>query len=167
MITELYQITGIVSNICIIAITIWLVKKWFQIKKYFHNIYMDDIDKLIDQAEKMSATPQAKEMSAMPQDNKMKERLIQAVASGKSKEYLGKVYCTDEIEKLDDKELTKLYARYEAVLGGIITQTLKNHICFAYIRAVEFLCPTVSQGRFVLTNSNELNQNLNKAPLLI
>ena len=59
------------------------------------------------------------------QENKMKERLVHVVASGKSKDYFGKPYSTNEIENLDEKELTKLYARYEAVLGGLITKTLK------------------------------------------
>jgi hypothetical protein len=155
MLTELCQITGIISNICIITITVWLVKKCFQVKKYFHNIYMDDIDNLLNQAEEH-----------VPQDNKMKERLIQVVASGKSKQYLGKLYSTDEIEKLDEKEIAKLYARYEAVLGGQITATLKQHIIFAYTRAVEVICPAVSQGRFALYNINGMCENLNNGPFI-
>jgi hypothetical protein len=102
------------------------------------------------------------------QENKMKERLVHVhvVASGKSKDYFGKPYSTNEIENLDEKELTKLYARYEAVLGGLITKTFKNHMCFAYTRAVEFICPTVSNGRFVLANTNELNQSLVNGPFI-
>ena len=116
---------------------------------------MDDIDNLLNQAEEH-----------VPQDNKMKERLIQVVASGKSKQYLGKLYSTDEIEKLDEKEIAKLYARYEAVLGGQITATLKQHIIFAYTRAVEVICPAVSQGRFALCNTNKMCENLNNGPFI-
>ena len=62
-------------------------------------------------------------------DNKMKEKLILVVASGKSKRYLGKVMTTNEIEQLNDDEIQKLYARYEDVLGGLITNKLKTHMC--------------------------------------
>ena len=114
-----------------------------------------NIDELIAQPE------------ALPtQENKMKERLVHVVASGRSKHYFGKPYSTNEIEGLDQKELAKLYARYEAVLGGLITKTLKIHMCYAYTRAIEFLCPTVSKGRFELHNINELNESLGKGPFI-
>ena len=151
MLAELYQITGIVSNICFIALVIWLVKNWIQAKKYFYE-YMDDIDSLLNQD------------VSVPQDNKTKERLIQVVASGRSKQYLGRLYSTEEIEKLDDKELAKLYARYEAVLGGQITLQLKQHMIYAYTRGVEFLCPTVSQGRLAVYNTDAMCKSLNDGP---
>ena len=43
----------------------------------------------------------------------MKERLTLVVVSGKSKEFLGKLYSIEDIDKFDEKEITKLYARYE------------------------------------------------------
>ena len=51
---------------------------------------------------------------------------------------------TKEIEQLDEEEIKKLYARYEVVLGGLITRQLKYHMCFAYSRAVSFICPTLN-----------------------
>ncbi len=117
----------------------------------------DNIDILLDQVEAEQE---------LPKDNKTKERLIHVVASGKSKQYFGKLYSTEDIEKLDERELAKLYARYEAVLGGRITQTLKQHMIYAYTRAVEVLCPTVSQGRFTVYNSSEMCQSLNDGPFI-
>lgn len=102
----------------------------------------------------------------MPQDNKMKERLIQVVASNKSKEYRGKQYNTNEIESLHVKEMARLYARYEAALGGLINKTLKEHICKSDTRLVECLCPTVSNGKFTLQQSDELAQQLNESPFI-
>ena len=160
MLTELYQITGIVSNICVMTIVVWLMVKHSQLKKYLYNIYMD-IDTLLNQVGELPATEPTE-----PMDNKMKERLIHVVASGKSKVFLGKLYSTDEIEKLDEKEQAKLYARYEAVLGGHITQTLKQHMIFAYARAVEILCPTVSQGRFAISRADHMRESLNNAPFV-
>ena len=74
----------------------------------------------------------------------MKEKLIQVVAGGKSRRYLGKLLTMKEIEQLDEEALKKLYARYEATLGGLITRQLKKHMCFAYSRAVSFICPTLN-----------------------
>ena len=156
MLAELYYITGIAFHVCFMAIAGWLIVKIIQVKKYFVKIYMDDIDKILDQAVDQ----------AVPQDNKAKERLIQVVASGRSKEYLGRFYSTDEIEKLDDKEVAKLYAKYEAFLGGQITSQLKQHFIYAYARAVEFLCPTVSKGRLAVYNTSQMEQSLNNGPFI-
>ena len=49
--------------------------------------------------------------------SKEKEKLILVVASGKSKQFLGKLMTTADIETLSDEDVQKLYARYEAVLG--------------------------------------------------
>ena len=151
------EILNAASNICVISITVFLVVKIYQLKKYI-NRYMD-IENLMSQVEPL-------EQAGSVQDNKVKERLIHVVASGKSKHYLGKLYSTDEIEKLDEKELAKLYARYEATLGGDINKTLKNHMTYAYTRVAEFLCPTISQGRFVINRPDHLQQSLNDGPFI-
>ena len=161
MLAEINQITGIAANICIITITVWFIVKYCKLKKYLYKLYMDDIDTLLNQTGEDNSLPQE-----TPADNKMKQRLIQVVAGGKSKQYLGKLYSTDEIDKLDEKELEKLYARYEAILGGKITQTLKQHMIFAYTRAVQVLCPTVSQDRFMVSNPQEMHQSLNDGPFI-
>ena len=152
----LAELTSFVSNICIISITIWIVVKYFKLKKYLYN-YMD-IDNLINQID----SPEV----VLTQDNKMKERLIHVVASGKSKEYLGRLYNTEEIDKLDEKEMTKLYSRYEAVLGGQITKILKQHMILAYTRGIELACPAVSQGRLAVCNSDKMFESLNNGPFI-
>ena len=152
MLAELNQITGIISNVCVITISVWFLIHYFQAKKYLTKYIMADIDKLIDQVEDLQV--------ADSPDNKMKERLIQVVAGGKSKDFLGKMYSTEDIEKLDEKDLAKLYARYEAVLGGQITASLKEHMLTAYTRAIQALCPTVSQGRLAINNPDRMVKSL-------
>ena len=56
----------------------------------------------------------------------------------------GAVLTMKEIEQLDEEAVKKLYARYEATLGGQITRQLKKHMCYAYSRAVRFICPTLN-----------------------
>ena len=113
---------------------------------------VDQIDQLLLQTSQHETEVADVQPADVPADNtrrdntnlKQVEKLIQVVAGGKSKRYLGKVITTKEIEQLNDEEIQKRYARYEAVLGGLITKQLKLHMCYAYSRAVSFICPTLN-----------------------
>ena len=94
---------------------------------------------------------------------KMKEKLIQVVAGGKSRRYLGKIMTTKEIEQFDEEALRKLYARYKAALGGLITHKLKKHMCYAYSRAVRFICPTLN---FEVKYIQSLTSSLSEGPFI-
>ena len=82
---------------------------------------------------------------------------------GKSRQYLGKTFSTKEIEQLDEEALRKLYARYEATLGGLITNKLKKHMCYAYSRAVRFICPTLN---FEVKDIQSLISHLREGPFI-
>ena len=90
---------------------------------------VDQIDQLLLQAVASNDVPAADAQLLVDDSTKMKEKLIQVVAGGKSRRYLGKLLTMKEIEQLDDEALKKLYARYEAALGGLITNKLKKHMC--------------------------------------
>lgn len=130
-----------------------------------NKLASDNMDNLLEQIDNAQEEQNASANNSQSAD-KMKERLIQVVAGGKSKQFLGKIYNTNEIEKLDTEQLTKLYGRYEAVLGGHITKTLKQHIIYAYARGVEALCPTVSQGRLGVSDVNQMFESLNNGPFI-
>ena len=68
-----------------------------------------------------------------------------------------------EIEQLDDEAVKKLYARYEATLGGLITRQLKKHMCYAYSRAVRFICPTLN---FEVKDIVGLSTSLSEGPFI-
>ena len=61
----------------------------------------DQIDQILLQASPQSQVDAVASNSLLadvqPADNKMKEKIVQVVASGKSKRYLGKVMTTKEI----------------------------------------------------------------------
>ena len=61
---------------------------------------------------------------------------------------------------LKDEEIQKLYARYEAVLGGLITKQLKLHMCS---RAVSFICPILN---FKVEDIAGLTTSLSEGPFL-
>jgi hypothetical protein len=158
---KLNEITSIFSNICVISISIWLVVKYFVLKNIFLNIKKnmeDDIDNII----KMADTPIDTNTLIDDDPSPMRERLIGITAGGKAKEYLGKNITSSEIENLDEKEITKLYARYEAYMGGLITKTIKKHVITAYTNAVKVLLPT----RFKIENVDQLNDSLNEGPFI-
>ena len=59
----------------------------------------------------------------------------------RERKYLGKSITSDEIGSLDQKELRKLYARYEAHMGGVVTNTMKKHFVTAYTNQVGLFLP--------------------------
>ena len=149
MLAELCQITSILSNVCIILGVSWLAIKYFQFKKILYIIKMatDQIDQLLQDAvqDATLANITANITADISADtSKEKEKLILVVASGKSKQFLGKLMTTADIETLSDEDVQKLYARYEATLGGLITRQLKYHMCYAYSRVIQSICPTLN-----------------------
>ena len=146
MLAELCQITSILSNVCIFLGVSWLAIKYFQFKKILYNIIKmatDQIDQLLQDAVQ-DATLANITAGISADTSKEKEKLILVVASGKSKQFLGKLMTTADIETLSDEDVQKLYARYEAALGGLITRQLKKHMCYAYSRVIQFICPTLN-----------------------
>ena len=146
MLAELCQITSILSNVCIFLGVSWLAIKYFQFKKILYNIIKmatDQIDQLLQDAVQ-DATLANITADISADTSKEKEKLILVVASGKSKQFLGKLMTTADIETLSDEDVQKLYARYEAALGGLITRQLKKHMCYAYSRVIQSICPTLN-----------------------
>ena len=147
MLAELCQITGILSNVCILLGVSWLAIKYFQFKKILYNIIKmatDQIDQLLQDAVQDATLANFTAANISADTSKEKEKLILVVASGKSKQFLGKLMTTADIETLSDEDVQKLYARYEAALGGLITRQLKKHMCYAYSRVIQSICPTLN-----------------------
>ena len=78
-----------------------------------------------------------------------KHREIAFVGEGQAKQYLGKVFTVDQIDALDDAEIVKLYARYEARLGAAMLKTLGSaalqlyagvHPCFPNRKPASTCC---------------------------
>ena len=171
---NLFEITSFVANICIIAGFAWLIAKYLKIKKYAHR-YMD-IDKILDDIKSLdqeSGGEPTNESAIFPptvdaqgQLQAYKERLIAVAASGNAKLYLGKNITTSEIENLEDKEVMKLYSRYETYIGSVMTKSLKSAICGAYTTLMSVLVPSVSKGRYILIEGERLSESLIENPVI-
>ena len=155
----LLELTSITANVCVIAISIFMVVKYLKIKKCI-NKYME-IDKLIDNIEELEIIP-----DEIGSCDKQRERLIAVTASGNAKLYLGKIITTSEIEKLEEKEVLKLYSRYETYIGNVMTKSLKSTICSAYTAIISALIPSISKGKYMLVEGERLSESLIENPVI-
>ena len=53
-----------------------------------------------------------------PQSDTKHQKLLKCFLTGNSKLYLGKVYTEDQLAKLNEEEVEKLFNNYEANLSG-------------------------------------------------
>ena len=83
-------------------------------------------------------------------------------SSGKEQEYLGKSITSDEIGSLNQKELRKLYSRYEAHMGGVVTNKMKKHFVTAYTNLVGFFLPK----NLAIFDREGLEESLNGGPFI-
>ena len=122
---------------------------------------MTEIDQIIDGVMTPEVTGVSTTLVSNETEN-LRERLIGVAVAGKSKEYLGKSITSDEIGSLDQKELRKLYARYEAHMGGVVTNTMKKHFVTAYTNLVGLFLPK----NLALFDREGLEESLNGGPFI-
>ena len=67
-----------------------------------------------------------------PQSDTKLQKLIECVLTGNSKLYLGKVYTEDQLAKLNEEEVEKLFNNYEAKLLGQMVRSLGCSIINMY-----------------------------------
>jgi hypothetical protein len=178
----LCEITSIVANVCIILISAWLTVKYLGVKKCV-NRYMD-IDKLLDNIEE-DLELETVDVGLYPTTHSNnsggnttpagarwltpsveRDRLIAVAAGGNAKLYLGKHITTSQIEKMDDKEVLKLYSRYEVYIGSVMTKSLKTTICGVYTTLMGLLVPSVSKGKYILIEGERLSESLTENPVI-
>ena len=67
-----------------------------------------------------------------PQSDTKCQKLLKCVLTGNSKLYLGKVYTEDQLAKLSEEEVEKLFNNYEAKLSGQMVKSLGKSIINMY-----------------------------------
>ena len=68
-----------------------------------------------------------------PQLDTKRQKLLECVLTGNSKLYLGKVYTEDQLAKLNEEEVEKLFNNYEAKLLGQMVRSLGRSIINMYL----------------------------------
>ena len=67
-----------------------------------------------------------------PQLDTKCQKLLEYVFTGNSKLYLGKVYTEEQLAKLNEEEVEKLFNNYEAKLSGQMVKSLGKSIINMY-----------------------------------
>ena len=86
------------------------------------------------------------------------QKLLECVLTGNSKLYLGKVYTEDQLAKLNEEEVEKLFNNYEAKLLGQMVKSLGRSIINMYSMGA---CAVLG-----ITNQDALSEDLENDPFL-
>ena len=93
-----------------------------------------------------------------PQSNTNHQKLLKCVLTGNSKLYLGKVYTEDQLTKLSEEEVEKLFDNYEAKLSGQMVHSLGRSIINMYSMGA---CAVLR-----ISDQDALSEDLEKDPFL-
>ena len=87
-----------------------------------------------------------------------RQKLLECVLTGNSKLYLGKVYTEEQLAKLSEEEVEKLFSNYEAKLSGQMVRSLGHSIINMYCMRA---CAALG-----ITNQDALIEDLENDPFL-
>ena len=93
-----------------------------------------------------------------PQSDTKRQKLLECVLTGNSKLYLGKVYTEEQLAKLSEEEVEKLFNNYEAKLSGQMVHSLGRSIINMYSMGA---CAVLG-----ITNQDVLSEDLENNPFL-
>ena len=100
----------------------------------------------------------AEEIFSGPQSDTKHQKLLECVLTRNSKLYLGKVYTEDQLAKLNEEEVEKLFNNYEAKLSGQMVRSLGRSIINVYSMGA---CSALG-----ITNQDALSEDLENDPFL-
>ena len=127
-------------NFCLLcAIFASILYLYIRIKKYFPTLKM--AEELIGNLG-----------YGAPQSDTKRQKLLKCVLTGNSKLYLGKVYTEDQLTKLNEEEVEKLFNNYKAKLSGQMVKSLGKSIINMYSMGA---CAELG-----ITNQDALSENL-------
>ena len=93
-----------------------------------------------------------------PQSDTKRQKLLECVLTGNSKLYRGKVYTEDQLAKLSEEEVEKLFNNYEAKLSGQMVRLLGCSVINMYSMGA---CSALG-----ITNHEGLSKDMENDPFL-
>ena len=93
-----------------------------------------------------------------PQSDTKRQKLLECVLTGNSRLYLGKVYTEEQLAKLNEAEVEKLFNNYEAKLLGQMVKSLGKSIINMYSMGA---CSVLG-----IRNQEALSEDLENDPFL-
>ena len=100
----------------------------------------------------------AEEIFSSPQSDTKNQKLLECILTRNSKLYVGKVYTEDQLAKLNEEEVEKLFNNYEAKLSGQMVHLLGCSIINMYSMGA---CAVLG-----ITNQDALSEDLENNPFL-
>ena len=94
----------------------------------------------------------------VPQSEAKRKKLLECILTGNSQLYQGKVYTEEQINKLSDEEVDKLFNNYEAKLSGQMVKCLGKSIINMYSMGA---CAALG-----ISNQVALSEDLENDPFL-
>ena len=91
-----------------------------------------------------------------PQSDTKHQKLLKCILTRNSKLCLGKVYTEEQLKKLSEEEVEKLFNNYEAKLSGQVVKSLGKSIINMYLMGV---CAALG-----ITNRDALSEDLENNP---
>ena len=76
------------------------------------------------------------------------EKLAILVSTGKSKEAIGLKLTHDQVKRLSDKEVGKLYQRYETYVGNKITDSLVDNAIRPFTKGISMVFEVKDEAKF-------------------
>ena len=92
------------------------------------------------------------------QSDTKRQKLLECVLTGNSKLYLGKAHTKDQLKKLSDEEVEKLFKNYEAKLSGQMVKSLWHLVINMYSMGA---CAVLG-----ISNQDALSEDLENDPFL-
>ena len=133
-------------NFCLIcAIFASIFYLYIRIKKYFPILKM--ADELIGNLG-----------YGAPQSDTKCQKLLECIITRNSKLYMGKVYTEEQLAKLNQEEVEKLFNNYEAKLSGQMVKSLGCSVINMYSMGA---CSVLG-----ITNQDALSEDLENDPFL-
>ena len=105
----------------------------------------------------LSLFKMAEEIFSGPQSDTKHQKLLECILTGNSKLYLGKVYTKEQLAKLNEEEVEKLFNNYEAKLSGQMVKSLGKSINMYSMGA----CAALG-----ISNQDALSEDLENDPFL-
>ena len=93
-----------------------------------------------------------------PQSDTKCQKLLECILTGTSKLYLGKVYTEEQLTKLNEEEVEKLFNNYEAKLSGQMVKSTGRSIINLYSMGA---CSALG-----ITNQDAVSEDLENDPFL-
>ena len=106
----------------------------------------------------LSLLKMAEEIFSGPQSDTKRQKLLECILTGNSKLYLSKVYTEEQLTKLNEEEVEKLFNNYEAKLSGQMVKSLGKSIINMYSMGA---CSVLE-----ITNQDALREDLENDPFL-